>query len=432
MSRPALLLLTVLAAAAGGRAVAQPLYTTRVAGGFDQPTFATAAPGDPGTLYVLEQTGAVRAVTTATGAVAEAPFLNLTGVPGADFTAPPGSDNGLLGLAFSPAFRSNGYFYVDYTAANAGGNVSIRVDRFTYDFATGAVDVNSRQNLLDIPKPGQYHNGGWIGFSPKDGYLYVSVGDGDLDFSGGQNNAQDTASLLGKILRLDVNNTSPGLNYAIPATNPFVNTPGARGEVWALGLRNPWRASFDRKTGDLYIGDVGESSYEEINFQKAGSPGGANYGWKYFEGNLYYGPTVPANYVPPIYTYPHNGASASVTGGYVYRGDLLDDDGTPLDGTYFFGDYVTGQVWSFRYDGVSMTDFRDRTDQFKAAANGGTLGNITSFAEDGDGNLYVLDYQGDLFELQGLHAVPEPGALALGGVAALGLWLRHRRRRGRC
>ena len=309
------------------------------------------------------------------------------------------------------------------------------MDRFTYDFATGAVDVNSRQNLLDIPKPGQYHNGGWIGFSPKDGYLYVSVGDGNTDFflNGNNNYAQDTGSLLGKILRLDVNSTSPGLNYAIPATNPYANTPGARGEVWASGLRNPWRASFDRKTGDLYIADVGENAFEEINFQKAGSPGGANYGWKYLEGSFFWGPTVPANYVGPIYEYPHPGTHpVSVTGGYVYRGDLLDDDGTPLDGTYFFGDYVTGQVWSFRYDGISMTDFRDRTAEFKDAANGGTLGNITSFAEDGDGNLYVLDYQGNLFELQGIHAVPEPGALALGGVAALGLWLRHRRRRGRC
>jgi glucose/arabinose dehydrogenase len=415
MSRPFLFLLTALAAA-------QPLYTTRVGDGFNQPTFATAAPGDPGTLYVLEKTGAVRALDTATGAVAEAPFLNLNTVPGATFLSA-GSEQGLLGLAFHPDFRSDGYFYVDYTAGT--GNGAVRVDRFTYDFATHAVDVNSRQSLLDIPSPFGAHNAGWLGFSPTDGYLYVTVGDGGGAYDP-LGNAQNRAVLNGKVLRLDVNATSPGRNYAIPASNPFVNDPDptVRREIWAYGLRNPWRASFDRLNGNFYIADVGQADREEINFQAAGRPGGANYGWRNFEGSLFWGPTVPPNYVPPIYEYSHNGAPASVTGGYVYHGDLVDDDGTPLDGTYFFADYV-GSIWSFRYDGEKVSDFKQR-EYLRYAVNGGVVYNFGSFAEDGYGNLYVVDVGGGgVYRIEG---VPEPGALALGGVAALALWLRHRRR----
>jgi glucose/arabinose dehydrogenase len=421
MPRRALPLLAVLVAAAGGRAAAQPISTTRVASGSNQPTFATSASG---TFYVIERGGTIRTLNTATGTFAEAPFLNLANVPGANFLSA-GGEQGLLGLAFHPNFQSNGYFYVDYTTGTDAG--AVRVDRFTYNFATGAVDVNSRLTLLEIPKPTPVHNGGWLGFGPNDGYLYISTGDGGYDYDP-QNNAQNTGALLGKILRIDVNSTSPGLNYAVPASNPFVNTPGARGEVWAYGLRNPWRPSFDRATGDLYIADVGQATREEVNVQKANSPGGANYGWKVFEGNVYWGPAVPPNYVPPVFDYGHDIGEA-IVGGYVYRGNLLDDDGTPLDGTYFFGD-LNGRLWSFRYDRQNriVMDYRDRTAELRDAVNGGSIGNITSFAEDGFGNLYVLDLQGNIFELQGTHAVPEPSSLALAGVAALGLWLRHRRR----
>jgi hypothetical protein len=252
--------------------------------------------------------------------------------------------------------------------------------------------------------------------------LYIASGDGGSG-NDPQNNAQNRNTLLGKMLRIDVNSTSGGNNYAIPASNPFANNPGERGEIWAYGLRNPWRPSFDRTTGNLYIADVGQGAREEINFQSGTSTGGQNYGWRVREGTL--GAALPGS-IDPIHEYDRS-VGASITGGYVYRGGALLDNGQPLDGTYFFADFVSGRLFSFRYDGTTLTELRERTSQLQNASNGGSTGNISSFAEDGFGNLYVVSFGGSIFRVSGT-AVPEPGTLVLSGAAAATLALRLRRR----
>ena len=248
-----------------------------------------------------------------------------------------------------------------------------------------------------------------MAFGP-DGYLYIASGDGgggnddDAGHTPGLGNGQDTTVLWGKLLRIDVHSDDfPGdanRNYGIPVDNPFVGISGAD-EIWAYGLRNPWRCSFDRLTGDLYIGDVGQGDQEEINFQPATSPGGENYGWRVMEGELcnFANDPLPChdpNFTEPIHVYNHAG-SRSVTGGYVYRGPR-----TALQGTYFFAEYITAQIWTFEYDGVIMTNFTDRT--VEMTPDVGSIASISSFGEDGIGNLYVLDLNGgEVFKI-----LPEP------------------------
>jgi hypothetical protein len=253
-------------------------------------------------------------------------------------------------------------------------------------------------------------------FGPDDNYLYIATGDGGAGDDSGQGhtpgtgNAQDlTNNLLGKLLRLDVTSDAfpedTNRNYAIPPDNPFVNQTGDD-EIWAYGLRNPWRNSFDRQTRDLYIGDVGQGAREEINFQPAGSNGGENYGWRLREGSIQtpgVGGPPPADYVPPIYDYPHDSSPTggfSVTGGYVYRGPI-----GALQGHYFFADFVSSQIWSFRYDGQQLSDFQFRTDQI--IADQGSLGGVSSFGEDQDGNLYILSLDGDIFRLDNVFETVE-------------------------
>lgn len=378
------------------RAGSGDIVTNLVVSGLDQPIFMLSAPGDPDRLYVVEKTGQIRILDPATGTLNASAFLD---IPSAQLLT--SGEQGLLGMAFHPDYETNGKFYLYLT--NAAGNIELR----EYTRSSGNPDIanaNSGNVILTIPHPTHdNHNGGWIGFGP-DGYLYISTGDGggagDTD-----NNAQNLNSLLGKMLRIDVNGDDfagdAGRDYAIPTDNPFVGVAGAD-ELWAVGLRNGWRASFDRQTGDLYIGDVGQGQREEINFQAAGSPGGANYGWVIREGSLIFDDTRPGNLpadssqlVDPVLDYGHSfdaNGGFSVTGGYVYRGP-----GAGMQGVYLYADFVSGQVWSFRVvDGVAI-DAQNRTEQLIGA--GGAANNIASFAEDGRGNLYIVGLNGNIYKL---------------------------------
>ena len=372
------------------------IIATRVASGFDAPVFATAAPGDPDRLYVVEKTGQIRILDPLTGTVNSADFLT---VPQGQIKT--GGEQGLLGLAFHPNYASNGLFYVYLT--NSAGNIQVR--SYSRDTANpDQANAASGDVILTIAHPvNANHNGGWISFGP-DGYLYIATGDGG---AGGDppNNAQNVNSLLGKMLRIDVNSDGfpgdPSRDYAIPADNPFVGANGAD-EIWAIGLRNPWRPSFDRVTGDLYIADVGQDRYEEVNFQAAGAAGGLNYGWKVMEGLNVYDGTIPGNPLPgspvltdPVIAYPHasDGTGGfSVTGGYVYRGP---SDG--LQGSYLYADFVTNQLWSFRMVNGAAVDAANRTGQLVEV--GGSVDQIASFAEDGHGNLFIIGLDGEIFLL---------------------------------
>ena len=368
-----------------------PLTTTRVAAGLSSPVFVAAPPGDTERLFIVEQTGDILILNLASGTLNPDPFLEVT--------VTSGGERGLLGLTFHPDYAQNGYFYVNYTLS-VSGQLKTFVSRFSVSLNPDLAVDSSEYVLLTIDQPFANHNGGWIGFGP-DGYLYIGTGDGG---SGGDpgNRAQDiTNQLLGKMLRIDVNGDGfpgdPEKNYAIPADNPFVGITGDD-EIWAYGLRNPWRSCFDRETGDLYIGDVGQGAWEEIDFQPASSAGGENYGWRCYEGPDPYstgGCDPPGTMVFPIHSYTHGGSPfrCSVTGGYVYRGATIWD----LRGTYIFGDYCSDQIWSFRYDGASMTDFEDRTAELDPPTF--SIGSISSFGEDGNGELYICDLNSEVFKI---------------------------------
>jgi glucose/arabinose dehydrogenase len=310
---------------------------TPVMSGFDQPTFVTNAGDDSGRLFVLEKTGLIKVIDGGQVSI----FLDVSTLVST------GCEQGLLGLAFHPGYRTNGQFYIFYTATNfALSIVRYRVSATNRNQA----DASSAQMLLEIPHPSNCnHNGGMLAFG-SDGYLYAGTGDGG---SAGDppNNAQNLGVLLGKLLRLDVNSADPGLNYHVPATNPFVGSSGARPEIWALGLRNPWRFSFDPATHDLWIGDVGQSSWEEIDHQPASSLGGENYQWKCMEGLHVYATDVnctDGRSTPPIFEYGHfdstgqSTGDCAITAGYMYRGAALSD----LVGAFVYGDYCSGRVWA--------------------------------------------------------------------------------------
>lgn len=362
-----------------------PLGLEMVASGLNRPVGVVWPDDGTNRLFVIEQhTGRIRIVDLNTGSMLAAPFLSLGGLAS-------GTEQGLLGLAFDPLHANNGLFYVNVTVA--GGATEIRryrVSRTSWDVA----DPDSGVVLLSIAQPFSNHNGGWIAFGP-DGYLYISTGDGGSGFDPG-NRAQNLDTLLGKMLRIDVRATDgPTGQYGIPSDNPFVGVPGTRPEIWAYGLRNAWRCSFDRLTGDLYIADVGQNQIEEINFQPASSSGGENYGWRIMEGTRCSDdsraggnpPCDDPSLVPPIYEYTH-AVGVSVTGGYVYRGHKLGG----LQGTYFFGDYGSARIWSFRYDGATLTEFAERTAELNPGL--ANVGFLSSFGEGPDGELYLLDLVG--------------------------------------
>jgi len=321
---------------------------------------------------VVEQTGVARVVDAA--AVAATPFLDLRD------RVSTGGERGLFALAFHPEHSTNGQVFVHYTDTSG----DTRVSRFTVTENADVADPDSEVVLLTVDQPYSNHNGGQIAFGP-DGYLYVALGDGG---SGGdpQGHGQDLGTLLGTILRLDVDGGQP---YAIPDDNPFVGDPAARDEIWAYGLRNPWRFSFDRSTGDLWIGDVGQNSREEIDREVAGGAGGWNYGWNVMEGGECYqaADCDRSGLTLPVHSYGTNeGGACSVTGGFVYRGSQVPS----LQGRYLFGDFCAGFVRALTLSGEEITSVDNVLDD---------VGQISSFGEDGAGELYVLDLGGRVYRL---------------------------------
>jgi len=346
-----------------------------VASGFISPVAVRNAGDGTGRLFVVEKAGRIFVIDG--GVVLPVPFLDIT-----DRVDSTGNEQGLLGLAFHPQYASNGVFFVDYTYDPPGpGLDQTRIARFEVSAGDpNQADPASEAVVLAIDQDFNNHNGGDIHFGP-DGYLYIGMGDG-----GGardpNHHAQDLGVLLGKMLRIDIDAGGPG-DYGIPPGNPFVGDPTAADEIWAYGLRNPWRFSFDRNTGDLFIGDVGQNLWEEIDFQPAASSGGENYGWSCMEGDEFVGfnPCDGNPLTGPILTYPH-GAECSVTGGFRYRGTIAG-----FQGNYVFGDYCSGRIWFASPSGGLWT----------AQEWADTTYNISSFGEDERGDLYVVDLNGSVY-----------------------------------
>ncbi len=330
-----------------------PLTTILVADGLRAPVYVTHAPGDFDRIFIVERPGRIRILDISQ----EPPVLQATPFLDIQSRIRSGNEQGLLGLAFHPNYATHGRFFVNYTDL---ANETV-VAEYTVSKNPDTANTTEIQ-LLKIYQPRINHNGGWITFGP-DGYLYIAMGDG----ASGNDYSQDiTNNLLGKMLRLDVDGDDfpedPTKNYGIPADNPFVGVEGDD-EIWAYGLRNPWRNAFDRQTGDLYIADVGSSDWEEINFQSAASSGGENYGWWCMEADVCTGwggcTCFDESLTDPIHVYSHAGNPyrCSITGGEVYRGCAIPG----LSGTYFFADFCSEQIWSFRYLGSKLTELTDRT-----------------------------------------------------------------------
>jgi glucose/arabinose dehydrogenase len=326
-----------------------------------------------GRLFILEQAGRIRIVRD--GALAGPPYLDIT-----DRVGSTANEQGLLGLAFHPNYANNGLFFVNYT--DLQGNTVVA--RFSVSADPDRGDPASQATILTIAQPAGNHNGGHLAFGP-DGYLYIGTGDG-----GGAGdrygNGQNGGTLLGAMLRLDVDSAQP---YGIPAGNPFIADPTVRDEIWAIGLRNPWRYSFDRLTGDLYIADVGQNQYEEVNYQPVAAPGGQNYGWPIMEGTHCFpeGRTCEqAGLVQPVVEYNHS-QGCSVTGGYVYRGQAFP----AMTGIYLFGDFCSGRIWGLA---------PDPSGAWQAAEMAQADIRLSSFGEDQAGELYLLDMgRGELFRV---------------------------------
>lgn len=380
----------------------------RLAGGFEQPLFVGAPPGDTSRVFVVQKTGQIFIVNLASGTVNPTPFLDIH-----DRITVVGNEQGLLGLAFDPDYPSNGRFYVDYTAP--GGSGITHISRFNVTANPDIADPASEIVILTINQPQSNHNGGWIGFSPRAGddhNLYIAMGDGGNANDQGPGhiepggNAQSTQTLLGKMLRIHVEDSG---TYTIPPNNPFAGSDTARQEIFCFGLRNPFRCSFDRKTGDLWIGDVGQSSREEVDLQPAANPGGGeNYGWRVREGFIqnpaYPNDPPPPNAIDPIVDYTHTNTGQTVIGGYIYRGRVVKG----LGGIYVFADYLgpstgdfTGNIYAIKYKGSGVPPIHDITDRlFPTAVGGYDLLNPTSLGEDAAGELYIADYaSGNIFRI---------------------------------
>lgn len=359
-----------------GDALVTALATRLVVSGLDSPLDLQAPPGDP-RLFIVEQTGRIRIVRD--GSLLPQPFLDLSGRLGRGF------ERGLLGLAFHPEYAGNGRFFVNYTDARG----DTRISEFRVSPDPDRADPGSERLVLGVAQPFQNHNGGGLAFGP-DGYLYAGLGDGG---SGGDplDNAQDLSVPLGKMLRLDVDGAAP---FAVPPDNPFVSEPGAFPAIWAYGLRNPWRFAFDAATGDLYIADVGQELVEEIDVGLAAQGGGENYGWNVTEGSVCFSPPsgcATAGITLPVLEYGHEDG-CSVTGGYVYRGSAL----TGLQGTYFYSDFCTPFVRSFRLVGGVASEPMDWSGQLDPD---GRLEGVLSFGTDAAGELYILDRSGAVFRI---------------------------------
>jgi glucose/arabinose dehydrogenase len=355
--------LLVIAIGARAMAAAPPIELEAVVTGIDNPVAITHAGDGSGRLFVTLQAGRI-VIVDSQGLLLGTPFLDISD------RVTSGEERGLLGTAFHPDYPANGFFYVNYTDLN-GDTV---IARYRVSLDPNVADPVSATVLLTVAQPFANHNGGQLAFGP-DGYFYIGLGDGG---SGGDpaNRAQDLSSLLGKMLRIDVDG---GFPYAVPPDNPFVATPGARPEIWALGLRNPWRFSFDRLTGALFIADVGQDAWEEVNRQSAVSTGGENYGWRLMEGSNCFNPATGCNdgtLTLPILQYSHAAGDCSVIGGFSYRGSAS----TGLLGLYLFADFCTGRIWAAAEDGAGgwTSELLQDTDLL-----------ISAFGEDEQGEIYV-------------------------------------------
>lgn len=371
------------------------------ASGLSQPVSLASAGDDR--LFAVQRTGIIR-VVQANGSVLPTPFLNIT-----DRVDSSSSEEGLLGLTFHPDYAENGYFYVNYTNT-ANGTRRTRISRFSVTADPNVADPNSENILLTVTQPDWNHNAGDIHFGP-DGYLYIPLGDGG---GGGDtsNNAQNPMLLLGKVTRIDVddlNGNAPDCvgvgsgDYSVPAGNPFVGNPNYCDEIWAIGMRNPWRSSFDSLTGDFYMGDVGQGAWEEIDYQPAGTGAGLNYGWRCYEGNHAYntsgcGPI--GNYIFPIAEFSHTAGHCSVIGGYVYRGSQYPN----MVGRYLATDYCTGYFWDIVSDGQGGWNVTTHT-------NLATFG-FVAFGQAANGELYVVNNSnGQIYHLiDNSNITPTPSA----------------------
>jgi glucose/arabinose dehydrogenase len=375
-------------------ALAQSLRTVRIASGLTRPLFVTHAPGDTSRIFIVEQgsggVARIKIYKPATGMVNATPFLTLNNV------ATGGDEQGLLGLAFHPLYPDTPYFFINFTRSADGATVVRRYNVSTTN--PDSADGSTGLQVMLQSQPQANHNGGWIAFGPDDGYLYIGLGDGGGAGDSGTGhdplvgNGQSDATRLGKILRINVN-TVP---YSIPPDNPFVGQGSPKEEFWAKGVRNPWRNSFDRVTGDFFIADVGQNQWEEINFEPASDPGGRNYGWRKFEGYAIFNCPIPCDssgLTRPIHVYNHVG-HCSVTGGYVYRGSAIPD----MYGKYFFADYCSDQIWTLCVVNNASTEVTNRTADL-APGGGLILDDITSFGEDAFGELYITDRDGEIYSI---------------------------------
>ncbi|MEZ6242522.1 MAG: PQQ-dependent sugar dehydrogenase [Phycisphaerales bacterium] len=370
MIRTTIVAATICSAALCSVAGAQ-ITTQLITNSVSAPTFMTTAPDGSGRLFVLQRNGQIRIIEN--GVLLTSPFLDIDSlipnVSGQD-------ERGLLGLAFHPNYVNNGKFYVDYINNSSD---TVVAEYTVFPTQPNVANPTSGNIIFTLDQPFTNHNGGWLGFGP-DGYLYISTGDGGSANDPG-NRAQNLGVLLGKMLRVDVDGddfpADANRDYAIPADNPFVGVGGAMEEIWAYGLRNPWRSSFDTATNDLWIADVGQNNIEEINFQPANDVGGENYGWRCYEGNNAFntsGCPDMSTMTFPVHTYPHTLGRCSITGGYVYHGCAIPE----LEGMYIFGDFCGGQVYALDPSDNSVTQIFD-------------IGSgISAFGQDDDGEIYVL------------------------------------------
>lgn len=386
-------LLSTLSVAITVRDVVDNFRLRRLATTFSQPLFLTGAGDNSGRVFVAEKTGRIRIMNAQTGSINAAPFLDLSTIVSTD------SERGLLGLAFAPNYATSGVFFVYIT--NLAGDTEVR--RYQVSADPNVANPNSGDIILTFGQPASNHNGGWIGFGP-DGFLYIASGDGGGNVTPA-NPAQNLSSLLGKILRIDVSGDDFASDllrdYRIPASNPFAGGGGAP-EVFAWGLRNPFRCSFDSSSGRLFIGDVGQNTLEEIDVIPLGG-GGRNFGWIRFEGTQIFEPNALApNALAPSLQYLHGSGpfeGNSVTGGVVNRGPV-----EALQGQYIFGDFISGNIWSTPADTLPLDttliagQFARQTDAF--IPNAGAINNVASFGLDDDRNVYVVDFDGEIFRLE--------------------------------
>ena len=378
------------------------LSSVLIADGYKKPVFITSYPNNAKLLYIVEQAGLIKIIND--GKKLSRPFFDIN----KRVVNPnrPGDERGLLGFAFHPNHTNNGKFYINYM--DNDGNTIIS------EFSTNSelrADHKSERIILKLKQPYGNHNGGDIQFGP-DGYLYISIGDGGK--AGDPLNAgQDLSSLFGKIIRIDIEQKP----YGIPKSNPFFGQKDKREEIWAWGLRNVWRFSFDKQTGDKYLADVGQNKWEEVNFEPASSKGGLNYGWRIMEANHCYDPkeNCPTEgLIKPIIEYPNDAnhpafafriieelsfsetdvEGCSVTGGYVYRGQKIKS----MEGQYIFGDYCSGNIWTLKVVNGKAINFKNRTEEINIGGGEFTT-YISSFGQDSDGEIYIIDYNGGIYKL---------------------------------